>query len=320
MAGAGARARHLRLRPHVTLQIELVQVVERAALATPGVQVDHARAVLDQQRARVQAALAWNATRRDSRVAANLNVLAATVVQILRLLHGAVKGCERRGSGGLNRGARGCGGGTCGCEAKGRGARPSLPGTLPRSLRVITGVLHRKTGACRPLHSAVGEGEPCGKTASRRQLSARVTHIYIGCRCAPAPDVMGRSTASVEPAPGDGAPERPNDIGANDNKAATPEKASAQGSVSGYDAPTPGSTEQISSAASAAENPRGSCRSSGSSVGPPFPKGSRREQLRRSETMRYDPDDELTCMQRMWMLLDDPSFSRGTPRLSLVAR
>ena len=96
MAGAGARARHLRLRPHVTLQIELVQVVERAALATPGVQVDHARAVLDQQRARVQAALAWNATRRDSRVAANLDVLAATVVKILRLLHGAVKGCERR--------------------------------------------------------------------------------------------------------------------------------------------------------------------------------------------------------------------------------
>tara|TARA_B100000768_G_C10993660_1_gene254988 strand:+ start:129 stop:458 length:330 start_codon:yes stop_codon:yes gene_type:complete len=73
MTGARARARaragagdglgaHLRLRPHVTLQVQLVQVVERAALATPGVQVDHARTVLDQQRARVQATLAWNAT------------------------------------------------------------------------------------------------------------------------------------------------------------------------------------------------------------------------------------------------------------------
>ena len=153
-----------------------------------------------------------------------------------------------------------------------------------------------------------------------RAFTYTYAYAYIGCRSALAPDVMGRSTASVEPAPGDGAPERPNDVGANDNKAATPGKASAQGSVSGYDAPTPGSTEQISSAASAAENPRGSGRSSGSSVGPPFPKGSRREQLRRSATMHYDPDDELTCMQRMWMLLDDPSFSRGTPRLSLVAR
>jgi hypothetical protein len=38
--------------------------------------------------------------------------------------------------------------------------------------------------------------------------------------------------------------------------------------------------------------------------------------------MRYDPEDELTCMQRMWMLLDDPSFSRGSfmfAQLSLTA-
>jgi len=38
--------------------------------------------------------------------------------------------------------------------------------------------------------------------------------------------------------------------------------------------------------------------------------------------MHYDPDDELTCMQRMWMLLDDPSFSRGSfmyAQLSLTA-
>ena len=225
-------------------------------------------------------------------------------------------------SGGLNRGTRGCGRGTCGCEDKAarEPAKPFYRVELSADFfRVITGVhgtVSRPT--CKLCWSC--KQKRLGKTASRRQLGARVTHTYIGCRCAPAPDVMGRSTASVEPAPGDGAPERPNDVGPNDNKAATPEKASAQGSVRGYDAPTPGSTEQISSAASAAENPRGSVRSSGSSVGPPFPKGSRREQLRRSETMRYDPDDELTCMQRMWMLLDDPSFSRGTPRLSLVAR
>ena len=107
---------------------------------------------------------------------------------------------------------------------------------------------------------------------------------------------MGRSTASVEPAPGDGGPERPNDVGPNDNKA----------------------TELNFSAALAAENPRGSGPRLGG-TGPPFPKGSRREQLRREETMRYDPEDELTFLQRMWMLLDDPSFSKGTPRLSLVA-
>ena len=74
-----------------------MQVVERAALATPGVQVDHARAILDQQRARVQAALRRNAARTRARVTPNLYVLAASVMQILRLLHDAVKDRERSG-------------------------------------------------------------------------------------------------------------------------------------------------------------------------------------------------------------------------------
>ena len=93
----GTGVRHLRLRPYVALEIQLVQVVQRAALATPGVQVDHARAVLDQQRARVQAALRWNAARTRARVTPNLYVLAASVMQVLRLLHDAVKDCERGG-------------------------------------------------------------------------------------------------------------------------------------------------------------------------------------------------------------------------------
>ena len=92
--GMGTGVRHLRLRPYVALEIQLVQVVERAALAKPGVQVDHARAVLDQQRARVQAALRWNAARTRARVTPNLYVLAASV---MRLLHNAVKDCERGG-------------------------------------------------------------------------------------------------------------------------------------------------------------------------------------------------------------------------------
>ena len=41
-----------------------------------------------------------------------------------------------------------------------------------------------------------------------------------------------------------------------------------------------------------------------------FAKG-RKEQLRRTDTMRFDPNDNLTFVQKMWMTLDEPSFSRG---------
>ena len=62
-----------------------MQVVESAALAAAGVQVDDARAVLHQQRARVQAALARHAPGRDACVATDFDVLRATVVQSLVL-------------------------------------------------------------------------------------------------------------------------------------------------------------------------------------------------------------------------------------------
>ena len=131
-----------------------------------------------------------------------------------------------------------------------------------------------------------------------------VTHSDAVPKPAALPTRMGRS-ASIEPAPDDGGPERPNDAVPNDNKAASPEKA---------DPPTPNSTEQGERARRASQHRLGS------TVHEVSLDGSRREELRRTETMRYDKDDDLTFMQRMWMLLDDPSFSRGTPRLSLVAR
>ena len=118
---------------------------------------------------------------------------------------------------------------------------------------------------------------------------------------------MGRS-ASVEPAPDEG-PGRPDDAAPNDNKAASPEKA---------DPPTPISTEQGQGSERAA--PRTPQPRLGSAIHEAPSDGSRLEQLRRAETMRYDKDDDLTFMQRMWMTLDDPTFSRGAPRLSLVAR
>eukprot|EP00908_Phaeocystis_cordata_P015589 Transcript_26743.p1 GENE.Transcript_26743~~Transcript_26743.p1 ORF type:complete len:507 (-),score=213.53 Transcript_26743:427-1947(-) len=52
-----------------------------------------------------------------------------------------------------------------------------------------------------------------------------------------------------------------------------------------------------------------------------FAKG-RKEQLRRTDTMRFDPNDNLTWVQSMWMTLDEPSFSRAAfyyAQLSLTA-
>ena len=51
------------------------------------------------------------------------------------------------------------------------------------------------------------------------------------------------------------------------------------------------------------------------------PPMTRIEKLKRAETMRYDKSKPLTLMQKTWMVLDDPSYSKGAcARPSVAAR
>ena len=171
---------------------------------------------------------------------------------------------------------------------------------------------------------------PLGRSVSRGTCGSPLD-FPLGSRCAGIPasraprGLDGSSMASVEPIEGDGT-ELPSNGGQPDRTKALPEKSAIQTDVTESDVPAPGGNEQnnqqlgATSAAGYPRNARASIPRLGSGTVAPFPTGTRREQLRRSLSMRYDRHEKLTKMQRMWMILDDPSFSRGAPRPSLAAR